>query len=284
METISYKLPDFEGPLDLLLYLVQKNKLNIYDIPIAQVLEQYLAAIRCMQAYDMEVASEFLEMAARLTYIKSVMLLPRYEEETADLKRELTGQLMEYQLCQQMARRLATDYVGGDLFVREPEDIEPDLTYHRTHRPEEMLDAYLAAAGRGKRRLPPPAQAFSGIVSRKIVSVASRITYVLRQLYTRQAGGYASLFDHAASKSELVATFLALLELIKSKRIRVDGEGDAQVVQMRPPEQWDNTVPGGEEGWDGEAAAESGEGVRVTAEAAAGGTHGPEDGGESHGD
>ena len=117
METISYKLPVFEGPLDLLLFLVQKHKLNIYDIPIAQVLEQYLAAIREMQAYDMEIASEFLEMAAQLVYIKSVMLLPRHEEETEEFKRELTGQLIEYQLCQQMARRLAADYVGGDLFV-----------------------------------------------------------------------------------------------------------------------------------------------------------------------
>ena len=243
MEIISYKLPDFEGPLDLLLFLVQKNKLNIYDIPIAQVLEQYLAAIEQMKEYDMDVASEFLEMAARLVHIKSVMLLPRYEEETEELKRELTGQLIEYQLCQQMARRLAMDYVGGDLFVRSPEDVEPDMTYRRAHRAEELLDAYLAAAGRGKRRLPPPVQAFSGIVSRKIVSVSSRITYVLRRLYTRRSVSYGSLFEKAESKSELVATFLALLELIKSKRIRIDGEGDGQQVQMRPPEQWDQTMP-----------------------------------------
>ncbi len=243
METISYKLPDFEGPLDLLLFLVQKNKLNIYDIPIAEVLEQYLAAIKEMREYDMDVASEFLEMAARLVHIKSVMLLPRYEEETEELRRELTGQLIEYQLCQQMARRLATDYVGGSLFVREPTEIEPDLTYRRTHRAEEILDAFLAAAGRGKRRLPPPAQAFSGIVARKIVSVSSRIAYVLRRLYSHKAVSYRSLFARAESKSEMVATFLALLELIKSKRIRVDGEGDDQQVQMRPPEQWDTTVP-----------------------------------------
>ena len=135
------------------------------------------------------------------------------------------------------------DYVGGDLFVRSPEDVEPDMTYRRAHRAEELLDAYLAAAGRGKRRLPPPVQAFSGIVSRKIVSVSSRITYVLRRLYTRRSVSYGSLIEKAESKSELVATFLALLELIKSKRIRIDGEGDGQQVQMRPPEQWDQTMP-----------------------------------------
>ena len=243
METISYKLPDFEGPLDLLLFLVQKNKLNIYDIPIAQVLEQYMDAIREMQEYDMDVASEFLEMAARLVHIKSVMLLPRYEEETEELKRELTGQLIEYQLCQQMARRMAADYVGGELFVRAMEEIEPDLTYRRAHQPEEMLDAYLAAAGRGRRRMPPPAQAFSGIISRKIVAVSTRITYVLRRLYSRKSVSYRSLFEKAESKSELVATFLALLELIKSKRIRVDGEGSDQQVQMRPPDQWETDMP-----------------------------------------
>lgn len=243
METISYKLPDFEGPLDLLLFLVQKNKLNIYDIPISEVIEQYLAAIQQMKDYNMDVASEFLEMAARLVHIKSVMLLPRYEEETEELKRELTGQLIEYQLCQQMARRLAVDYVGGDLFVREPEEVEPDLTYRRVHKPEEMLDAYLAAAGRGKRKLPPPVQAFKGIVARKVVSVSSRIAYVLRRLYTRRSVSYTSLFEKAESKSELVATFLALLELIKSKRIRVDGDLESQQVQMRPQEEWDTTVP-----------------------------------------
>ncbi|MBQ9859577.1 MAG: segregation/condensation protein A [Clostridia bacterium] len=243
METISYKLPDFEGPLDLLLFLVQKNKLNIYDIPIAQVLEQYLAAIKQMQNYNMDVASEFLEMAARLVHIKSVMLLPRYEEETEELKRELTGQLIEYQLCQQMARRLATDYVGGELFVRQPTEIEPDLTYRRAHQAVEMLDAYLSAAGRGKRRLPPPVQAFSGIVARKIVPVSTKIAYVLRKLYTRGKVTYRSLFEKAESKSDLVATFLALLELIKSKRISVEGEGKDQQVQMRPHEEWDTTVP-----------------------------------------
>lgn len=238
MEALTYKLPDFEGPLDLLLFLVQKNKLNIYDIPIAQVLEQYLAAIEQMKEYDMDVASEFLEMAARLVHIKSVMLLPHYEDETEELRRELSGQLIEYQLCQQMAARLAADYVGGDLFVRPPAEIEPDLTYRRTHQPVEMYDAYLSAAGRGKRRLPPPVQSFRNIVSRRIVSVSSRIAAVLRRLYVHSSVSYDSLFEKAESRSELVATFLALLELIKTKRIRVDGEGDKQRVKMRPREQW----------------------------------------------
>lgn len=238
METISYKLPAFEGPLDLLLFLVQKNKLNIYDIPIAEVLAQYMDTIRQMQETDLDVATEFLEMAARLVQIKSAMLLPRHEE-AEELKRELTGELIEYRLCQLMAGKMAKMYIGGQLFVRAPEDVSPDLTYRRVHPPEVMREAYLAAAGRGKRRLPPPAQALSGIVSRKIVSVSSKIMFVLRRLYKneRKQTSYNALFQSAQSKSELVATFLALLELIKGHRIRVDGEGDEQTVSMLGREQ-----------------------------------------------
>ena len=231
MEAISYKLPDFEGPLDLLLYLVQKNKLNIYDIPIQEVLEQYMEAIRRMQETDLDIATEFLEMAARLVQIKSSMLLPRHEE-AEELKRELTGELIEYHLCQEAARRLSRHNIGSDLFTREPEGFEPDMTYRRRHEPEEILQAYLAAAGRGKRRLPPPAQAFSGIVSRKIVSVTSKIIYVLRRVVKGRRVTYDSLFESASSKSELVATFLAVLELIKGKRIAVDGDSEHMEVRL----------------------------------------------------
>lgn len=151
MDVISYKLPVFEGPLDLLLLLVQKNKLNIYDIPIAEVLQQYMEYIQRMQDSDLDVATEFLDMAARLVEIKSAMLLPRHEE-AEQLKRELTGELIEYQLCQEAARRLAAHNIGGDLFIRDPEEIEPDYTYRLTHDRGMLLDAYLSA---------PPGQAAS---------------------------------------------------------------------------------------------------------------------------
>ena len=219
METISYRLPVFEGPLDLLLYLVQKNKLNIYDIPIAEVLQQYMETIDRMKEADLDVATE------------SSMLLPKHEEAEA-LRQELTGELIEYQLCQEAARRLAARNVGGDIYVRQPAEFEPDLTYRRQHPKEEIYDAYLAAAGRGRRRLPPPPQAFSGIVSRKIVSVTTQNKNVLRRLLKREPVANDPLVGEARNKSELVATFLALLELIKAKRIRVDGEGVNQTVRM----------------------------------------------------
>ena len=232
METISYKVPGFEGPLDLLLHLVQKHKLNITDIPIAALLDQYMRTIDEWKSINLDVAAEFLEMAARLVHIKTAMLLPRHEEAD-EMRRELSGELMEYRICQEAARRLASHNIGGNLFIRSPAEIEPDMTYRRVHPKETILEAYLAAAGRGKRRLPPPAKAFSGIVSRKIVSVSSKIIFVLRRLYKHKNIRYFSLFEQADSRSELVATFLALLELIKASRIRVDGEGDHQFVSMK---------------------------------------------------
>lgn len=228
---ISYKLPDFEGPLDLLLYLVQKNKLNIYDVPIHELLEQYLSAIQTMQEQDMEVATEFLDMAARLVQIKSAMLLPKHEEGE-ELRQQLTGELIEYQLCQEAARRMTPLYIGGELFVREPAEVEPDYTYRRTHPASVLLEAYFAAAGRGQRKLPPPPQAFHSIVAKKIVSVSSKIVFVLRKLRVGKSVSYQSLYSTARNKSELVATFLAVLELIKGKRIQVDGEGTAQKVTL----------------------------------------------------
>lgn len=231
MEIISYKIPGFEGPLDLLLHLVQKHKLNITDIPIAQLLEQYIKTIEEWKSVNLDVAAEFLEMAARLIQIKTAMLLPRHEQ-AEDMRRELSGELMEYQLCKQAAQLLSTQNIGESVFVRSPAEIEPDRTYRRVHAPETLLDAYLAAAGRGKRRLPPPVQAFSGIVSRKIVSVSSKILYVLRRLYRKNKISYSVLFEKAQSRSELVATFLALLELVKASIILVNDEQGTYYVTM----------------------------------------------------
>ena len=107
------------------------------------------------------------------------------------------------------------------------------MTYRRVHQPDVLTDAYLSAAGRGKRRLPPPAQAFHGIVARKVVSVSSKIVYVLRNLRQKESVRYDSLFENAETKSDLVATFLALLELMKARRIRVDGEGADLTVSMQ---------------------------------------------------
>lgn len=230
-ETLSYKLDVFEGPLDLLLNLIAKNKLNIYDIPIAELLEQYMAQIHEMQAADMDVASEFLEMAARLVHIKSVSLLPKKEEEAA-LKQELTGQLLEYQQCKEAAMRLRERF-SLDGIVRAQADIPADLTYKRHHNPQELLSAYLSMLG--KKKPPEPQKSedtISKLITRRVVSVASQIVFVLRSLWKKRHVSLKELFRGKNDPSERVAAFLAVLELVKDKRLRVDGDGEDCEIKL----------------------------------------------------
>ena len=232
METqLQYKLPVFEGPLDLLLTLISKNKIDIYDIQISELLDQYMEQIDNMREHQMDVASEFLTMASRLVYIKSVMLLPKYEEEAEELKKELSGQLLEYAVCREMAKKLGQIY-DFERFFREPSPVEFDMTYNRQHPPEDIVKAYISAVGRGKRKLPPSEQAFSGIVAHKIVSVNSKIIHLMRRLRRGKKLEYHEIFEVCEGKSELVATFLATLELVKGKRIVIEGSGENAVVRM----------------------------------------------------
>ncbi len=221
MEVLSYKTADFEGPLDLLLVLISKNKMNIYDINISELLEQYMQQINLLTEGSMDIASEFLEMAARLVYIKSAMLLPRYDDDT-DPRAELSGELLEYQLCKEIAAKLSEMTEGFGTFVREPLKIEADKTYRRTHSADELINAYLNAVGRGLRKQMPSVDTFTPLVAKKIVSVSSKVVHVLRSVRKNSSVRFKSLFDKAESRSELVATFLAVLELIKAHRLNAD--------------------------------------------------------------
>lgn len=225
MDQISYKIEVFEGPLDLLLHLISKHKLDIYDIPIVELVDQYIAYVRSMEQEDLYVASEFVDMAARLVYIKSVSLLPVYEE-AEELKKELTGELLEYRDCQIMAGKLSEHTDGFDTFIRKPEELEVDYTYTRLHDGGELLKAYLSAAGRRLRNLPPPVEAFREIVAKKIVSVGSKIKTIFKSLMNAgKKEKLTALVQNSESRSDMVATFLAVLELAKSHKINVIGEG-----------------------------------------------------------
>lgn len=223
MEQLSFKVAEFEGPLDLLLTLINKNKLNIYDIEISSLLEQYLDAIGQMRRENMDVASEFLEMAARLVYIKTAMLLPKHEEGE-ELRRELSGQLLEYHLVKYAAGQFEKLYIGNTVFVRQPMEIVLDMRYKGRHTTHELSQAFEVVCGKAGRRLPPNPVVFSGIVARKIVSVSSRMMFLLRRLIRGKKENIHALYGASKSKSELVATFLAILELVKSKRITVQGD------------------------------------------------------------
>jgi len=228
---ILYKTEEFEGPLDLLLQLIARNKLNIYDIKISVLVEQYLEQIKLMQEHEMDVASEFLEMASRLLYIKTVSLLPKHEE-VEQLKQELTGELLEYQVCKKVADTLSTMTDGFDTFVRPPEPFEADKTYVLTHDSVDVYNAYVTAMGRMDRRIAVPTKAFTKIVAKKIYSVSSKIIFVMRNLWGRGKKRLLNLYKSAKDRSELVATFLAVLELTKANRVVVSGDNDEMEIEL----------------------------------------------------
>ena len=138
--TLCYKLEGFEGPLDLLLQLIARNKFNIYDIPLTELIDQYLEQIKLFQQEEMELSSEFLEMASRLLYIKTVSLLPKHDE-IVKLKEELTGELLEYMVCQQVARQLGSMQGGLDRYIKAPSDY--DLTRPMSLFIQAMLSIFL---------------------------------------------------------------------------------------------------------------------------------------------
>lgn len=237
MEKLTFKLDQFEGPLDLLLHLIAKHKLNLYDIQIDLLLEQYLAQMEKIPFADLEAASDFLEMASRLVYMKSAMLLPKYEDEGEQLKQELTGQLLEYQACKEAAALLTALWKADKLFCRAVTVWEADLLYNCQHKPGEILGAYLSALGKVKRKMPPPKEAFSGIVKRRVVSVQSRVAPILNLLYRKKQVPFTELFLLSEDRSEMVATFLAVLELVRSKHITVRDGGQVALGKNRaePP-------------------------------------------------
>ncbi len=231
MESLTYKIEVFEGPMDLLLHLISKHKLNINDIPIVELVNQYLDYVKQMEEADFEVAGDFLEMAARLIYIKTASLLPRHEE-AEKLKKELTGELIEYRDCKLMAEKLSKQTDGFGRYVREQQGGWVNYDYERFHEGSELLEAYVNAAGKAMRRLPPPIESFKVLVARKFVNVASKVRTVMRKLWSGKKVSFLNLFEGAQSKSELVATFLAVLELAKSKRITIEGDMHNPKVQM----------------------------------------------------
>ncbi len=231
MEQINYKIDVYEGPMDLLLHLISKHKLNINDIPIVELVNQYVDYVRQMREQDFDVAGEFLEMAARLIYIKTVSLLPKHEEAEI-LKKELTGELIEYRDCKLMAKKLSEQTDGFNRFVRPAQQGYVNYDYERFHEGEELLNAYISAAGRGRRKLPPPLDSFKVIVAKKFVSVATKVSAVMRKLGRGKKIKFLSLFKDAQTKSDIVATFLAVLELAKTKKIEIEGEMTNPSVQL----------------------------------------------------
>lgn len=229
---LNFKIDQFEGPLDLLLTLISKHKMNILDIEIITIINQYLEIINSAQAQDLDIASDFIDMAARLVYLKSVYLLPK-DEEGEKLKAELQGQLIEYSQAKIAAENLRRLFVGDSLFIRTPQQVEEDWTYDIIHPVSDLVKAYEVLDDKSIRRAPPKMEKFEPIVSAPIVSVQTKIFSVLKNLMKNRIQTLQSAFDKTKGKSDAIATFMAILELIRAHRISIDEEENMVLSQQR---------------------------------------------------
>ncbi len=223
MEELNFKLEIFEGPLDLMLSLIQKHKLNIQDIEISVLVEQFMLYLERMSQADLEITADFLDMAARLILIKSSALLPK--EEAKELKKELEGALVEYALCKKAAENLRKLYCGDKIFVREPAETDYDHSYNRRHQPEELLMAYDALYERERKKASYNPKSLKPIVAKSYVTVFTGIVTVLKRLRKRKSVQMNELYENQPRSKE-VATFLAILELSKQGRIIISDDGE----------------------------------------------------------
>ena len=230
-------MEDFEGPLDLILFLLSKNKIEIQDIPIALILEQYLEYLERRQRMDLEVASEFAAMAAQLMFIKTRMLLSIEDEEAKSEMAELIRSLEERRSGENYAKikfvtaRLdAMGEFGGRIFLRTPEPMEQGRAYTYSHVPADLLAAMGEILGREERRQPLSAGSFQDIVRQEPYPVAGKAREVFQRL-CRGITSFRLLFRGSRSRSEVVATFLAILELCRARIVTLSGgERDCTVT------------------------------------------------------
>ncbi|MBM4260260.1 MAG: segregation/condensation protein A [Deltaproteobacteria bacterium] len=219
----NVQLEIFEGPLDLLLHLIKKNEVNITDIPIATITEQYLATLELMQTLNLDVAGEFLVMAATLIHIKSRMLLPagetapdEDEDEGADPRDELVKRLLEYQRFKDAAEQLEQrEVLTRDVFAR---NAAPTETPTPAGFREISVLELLAAIQRVIERLPK--DVVHEVILDKI-TVRQKMTLLLDRLRAQAQVYFESLFDDAKTRMDVVVTFLAMLELVKVRAIRI---------------------------------------------------------------
>ena len=230
---------DFDGPLSVILLLLSKNKIEIQDVSITSILEQYLAYLDEMKRLDMEIASEFIAMASHLMLIKTKMLLSAAEREEAMSEMEQLIATLEahqrnenYLKIKEIIPLLDDRFrYGRDLITKTPEPIQPDKAYQYVHPKEDLRKAMQQVMARSDHKLPPPVSAFQGIVGREPYPVAEKAAEILQRLVHLGVTRFRALFRGNRSRSEVVATFIAVLELCKAHRLRLAGtEEDCTVT------------------------------------------------------
>lgn len=226
-------MEDFDGPLDLILHLLGKNKIEIRDIQISALLDQYLEWMEQREELNLEVASEFVAMAAHLIYIKTRMLLSVNDEEAASEMELLMSALEAHQYrenylkIQAVTAQLQRRYeYGRDFLAKPPERVEREKTYRYVHDRHDLYRAMDAVLERVSHQLPPPARAFEGIVGREPYPVSDKARAIVEQLQHFGVARFRALLKGSRSRSEVVAAFLAILELCKASRIHLAGTAE----------------------------------------------------------
>lgn len=224
---IELKLEQFEGPMDLLLHLIRTNKIDIYDIPIFTLTEQYISYLKAMENLNMEIASEFVVMASELLYIKSKMLLPKpsqEEEEAEDPRKDLMQKLLEYQQYKELSGYLKErEPLGAYTFTKTAEKIKGLIRYTKLDIPKDsLISALEELVMRIETKLPPDKGAFSDIVEREVVSVSlmsDKLTVLLKQ--EKKLPLVDAFLKICATRAQVAAAFVALLDLIRENKVSV---------------------------------------------------------------
>ena len=224
LEQLTYRLDQFEGPLDLLLTLISKNKVSITDIPIAMICDQYMEYIEAAQQMDLEVASEFIVMASELMLIKSRMILPHEEGTENDPRREIADALLLYQQAKLAAKELRPRYDEySGRFVKGTDDIPPEKGLPLNLSTDLLMKALSAVMRRMKvaQSERTPVELVNPLIKHKVVSVEEKIQEICLLLEDRDEASLFFLLKDADSRAELVARFMGVLELIKINRIKI---------------------------------------------------------------
>ena len=234
MEAVTYRLDQFEGPLDLLLTLIQKNKVSITDIPISLICDQYMEYITEAQALDMDVASEFIVMASELMMIKSKMLLPRVEEETIDPRAELTDALLRYQQAKEAAGKLAPLYAYHSArMVKDTDEISIDKTFVADQDVTALCAAVRRIIAYNNALEKAANTAFKPMISKPIIPVEIKIVSILKHMEKTSVASLEELIINEATLPDLIASFLGVLELIKIRKLIIADDIDEENALLR---------------------------------------------------
>lgn len=242
---VSVKLEVFEGPLDLLLHLLEKNKVNIYDIPIVEITEQYMEYIREMKRQDLNIMSEFLVMAATLLDIKSKMLLPRQEEteeeETEDPRAELVQQLLEYKMYKCISYELKDRQMDAErILFKEPTIPEEVAAYEEPVDLKELVgdvtlkklnQIFQSVIAKQENKIDPIRSKF-GKIEKEEVSLNDKMLYLEAYAMQHKKFSFRSLLEAQSSKMEIIVTFLAILELMKVGKISIYQENAFDDIEI----------------------------------------------------